>query len=59
MMPDREKVVELRRLIDHCHYLSMRMRMFPKGHPNREKWEKELKIADKEVERMMIRNGMF
>jgi len=35
------------------------MRMFPKGHPNREKWEKELKIADKELERAMIRNGMF
>lgn len=58
-MPNRENDIELRRLIDHCHYLSMRMRMFPKGHPNREKWEKELKIADKEVERTMIRNGMF
>ena len=54
-----EKVTELRCLIDHCHYLSMRMRMFPKGHPNREKWEKELKIADKELERTMRRNGMF
>ena len=56
---DSEKDIELRRLIDHCKYLSMRMRMFPKEHPNREKWEKELKIADKELERMMIRNGMF
>lgn len=56
---DGKKVNELQRLIDHCHYLSMRMRMFPKGHPNREKWEKELKIADKEVERTMRRNGMF
>lgn len=53
------KEIELRRLIDHCQYLSMRMRMFPKGHPNREKWEKELKIADKGLERMMKRNGMF
>ena len=56
---DREKFIELRQLIDHCHYLSMRMRMFPKGHPKREKWEKELKIADKEHERTMIRNGML
>lgn len=56
---DMEKEIELRRLIDHCHYLSMRMRMFPKGHPNREKWGKELKIADKELERTMKRNGMF
>ena len=56
---DGKKAIELRRLIDHCHYLSMRMRMFPKGHPNREKWEKELKIADKELERTMRRNGML
>ena len=56
---DSEKDIELRRMIDHCHYLSMRMRMFPKGHPNREKWEKELKIADKEVERMMKQSGML
>ena len=56
---DREKAIELRRLIDHCHYLSIRMRMFPKEHPNREKWEKELKIADKELERIMKKHGMF
>lgn len=56
---DREKFIELRQMIDHCHYLSMRMRMFPKGHPKRKKWEKELKIADKELERTMIRNGML
>ena len=50
---------ELRLAIDHCEYLSKRMRIFPKGHPSREKWEKELKTAEKRLERIMKRIGML
>lgn len=33
--------------------------MFPKGHPKGIYWERKLKKAERELERMMKKHGMF
>lgn len=58
VMTDYEKD-SLRSLIDHCAYLSARMRMFPKEHPKYIYWEEKLKQADRKLERMMKKHGML
>ena len=57
-MTDYEKY-SLRSHIDHCAYLSKRMRMFPKEHQKYIYWERKLKQADRELERMMKKHGML
>lgn len=49
----------LKNLIDHCAYLSARMRMFPKLHPKGIYWKRKLKQAERELERMMKKHGML
>lgn len=49
----------LKNLIDHCAYLSARMRMFPKSHPKGIYWKRKLKQAERELERMMKKHGML
>ncbi len=49
----------IKNLIDHCAYLSARMRMFPTSHPKGIYWKRKLKQAERELERMMKKNGML
>ena len=49
----------LKNLIDHCAYLSARMRMFPKGHSKGVYLKRKLKKAERELERMMKKHGML